>query len=172
LIGLLAWPAIFSSPFPPTNDARRQIRPRPGLNSLRPQEAVRRPNSSQATSNGAALAGEADAECPRGHLRTQYARRSWPCRSHTRACRPGSGPLPQGRQRGVQEVRRTIEKTDRALQHEEQERRAGEEGTRRQFKDVVTGGLQLESVGLVWLFLGVLFTSIPDETAAVAVSSV
>ena len=35
-----------------------------------------------------------------------------------------------------------------------------------QLEEFAVGGLHLEIIGLVWLFLGVLGTSIPDEIAA------
>lgn len=51
----------------------------------------------------------------------------------------------------------------------EEERRSRETEARRlsnQLEEFAVGGLHLEIIGLVWLFLGVLGTSIPDETAA------
>jgi hypothetical protein len=51
------------------------------------------------------------------------------------------------------------------VQRETQERQAAEQRTFRQIEEVAIGGLHLEIVGLVWLFFGVLGTSIPDEIA-------
>jgi uncharacterized small protein (DUF1192 family) len=51
----------------------------------------------------------------------------------------------------------------------EEERRLREIEARRlsnQLEEFAVGGLHLEIIGLVWLFLGVLGTSIPDEIAA------
>jgi len=53
--GLLAWPAIFSSPFRPAKDTHRQIG---SASTPSAREALRRFASPQATSNGAALAGD------------------------------------------------------------------------------------------------------------------
>lgn len=51
----------------------------------------------------------------------------------------------------------------------DEERRSRETEARRissQLEEFAVGGLHLEIIGLVWLFLGVLGTSIPDEIAA------
>ena len=50
----------------------------------------------------------------------------------------------------------------------EEERRAREKEARRitrQMEELAVGGLHLELIGLTWLVLGVLGTSIPDEVA-------
>jgi len=51
------------------------------------------------------------------------------------------------------------------VRREREERGAGDDRTTRQIEEVAIGGLHLEVVGLVWLILGVLGTSIPDEAA-------
>jgi len=52
---VLAWPEIFSSPFRPAKDTHRQIG---SASTPSAREALRRFASPQATSNGAALAGD------------------------------------------------------------------------------------------------------------------
>jgi bifunctional DNA-binding transcriptional regulator/antitoxin component of YhaV-PrlF toxin-antitoxin module len=65
----------------------------------------------------------------------------------------------------VQEIRRELSTVREDMQRESQERQAADEKTVRQIEEVAIGGLHLEIVGLFWLFLGVLCTSIPNEIA-------
>jgi hypothetical protein len=52
------------------------------------------------------------------------------------------------------------------IERETQERRAENQQAARSIEEMVVGGLHLEIVGLSWLVLGVVGTSIPDEIAA------
>ena len=51
------------------------------------------------------------------------------------------------------------------LEQERQDRQTADEETKRIIKNVAIGGLHLEIVGLLWLILGVVVTSIPGEIA-------
>lgn len=63
----------------------------------------------------------------------------------------------------AQKLGREIDQTKQSVQHESQERRVENEKMARKIEEVAIGGLHLELIGLVWLVLGVLGTSIPDE---------
>lgn len=65
----------------------------------------------------------------------------------------------------LQEIRRELSTVREGMQRESHERQAADEKRDRQIEEVAIGGLHLEMVGLVWLFLGVLGTSIPDKIA-------
>jgi len=67
-----------------------------------------------------------------------------------------------------EQARRDIAQTQEMIQREGQEREAGEQRIRRDLEEVAVGGLRLESIGLIWLFLGVIYTSIPEVVAAAA----
>jgi len=54
---------------------------------------------------------------------------------------------------------------EREQRRERDERKAADDKTWHQIEEVAIGGLHLELVGLWWLALGVLGTSIPDELA-------
>ena len=54
---------------------------------------------------------------------------------------------------------------EKELTRERDDRKAADDKTWRQIEEVAIGGLHLELVGLWWLALGVLGTSIPDELA-------
>lgn len=41
------------------------------------------------------------------------------------------------------------------------------DSTKKQLEEIAVGGLHIEWVGLVWLFVGTLYTNIPDEVAAI-----
>jgi hypothetical protein len=58
---------------------------------------------------------------------------------------------------------RRIHQTDKRAKVEHRERQSADENLRRLLKEVAVGGLHLEVVGLVWLALGVLCTTIPEE---------
>ncbi len=66
----------------------------------------------------------------------------------------------------VQGLRQEVATVKESIQRESQERQAGDQELRRTIEEVAIGGLHLETVGLVWLILGVVGTSIPDEIAA------
>ena len=55
---------------------------------------------------------------------------------------------------------------EKNLSRERDERKAADDKTWRQIEEVAIGGLHLELVGLWWLALAVLGTSIPDELAS------
>ena len=65
----------------------------------------------------------------------------------------------------AQEVNRELGGLKKDLQQESQERQAADKGVTRQIEEVAIGGIHLEIVGLVWLFLGVLGASLPEEIA-------
>jgi hypothetical protein len=56
---------------------------------------------------------------------------------------------------------------EKELNRERDERKAADNKTWKQIEEVSIGGLHLEVVGLTWLALGVVATSIPDELARV-----
>jgi hypothetical protein len=66
----------------------------------------------------------------------------------------------------IRELRKRIADVQESLKRESEERTAGDGRTARQIEEVAVGGLHLEIVGLLWLTLGVLGTSIPDQIAA------
>jgi hypothetical protein len=70
--------------------------------------------------------------------------------------------------RGVQQLRGDLDVVNEALQRENQERRTGEAEVKRKLEEMAVGDLHLEAVGLFWVFLGVLGTSIPEEIATIA----
>ena len=51
------------------------------------------------------------------------------------------------------------------IKHERRERERADQQTARRVEEVAVGGLHLETVGLFWLVMGTLGTSIPDEIA-------
>jgi hypothetical protein len=55
----------------------------------------------------------------------------------------------------------------KALLREGSARKAAYERTSRQIENVAVGGLHLEWAGLLWLILGVVGTSMPDELAGI-----
>lgn len=59
-----------------------------------------------------------------------------------------------------------VDAVKQGVQREADERAAAIRDVLRQLEDVSAGGLQLQSLGLCWLFAGVLFTSVPSEIAA------
>jgi hypothetical protein len=65
----------------------------------------------------------------------------------------------------LQGVRRELGTLKESIDHESQERRVADEKTARKIEEVAIGGLHLEVVGLIWLFLGVTAASIPDVIA-------
>lgn len=65
----------------------------------------------------------------------------------------------------IRDVKEQVAQAHDGLRREREERSVGDDRTTSQIKEVAIGGLHLEVVGLVWLILGVLGTSIPDETA-------
>jgi hypothetical protein len=66
-----------------------------------------------------------------------------------------------------QDMKEQVTKLQNSLGRETKERSAADDGTARQIEEVAIGGLHLEVVGLVWLILGVLGASIPDEIVRV-----
>lgn len=65
------------------------------------------------------------------------------------------------------EIRQLIKTVREHLKHETQERRTENQQAARRIEEMAVGGFHLEIVGLSWLVLGVIGTSIPDEIAAV-----
>jgi hypothetical protein len=66
----------------------------------------------------------------------------------------------------VNELRGRIAQVRSQIDRETQERRADDRLTASRLEDVAIGGLHLESIGLLWLVLGVMGTSVPQEIAA------
>lgn len=66
-------------------------------------------------------------------------------------------------QQGIQTVKVQIER-------EAQERRTENQQVTQKIEEVAVGGLHLETVGLLWLVLGVIATSIPGEIANIYLS--
>ena len=66
----------------------------------------------------------------------------------------------------VQRVHRDLATVREDVQRESQERTAADEKTARIIEEIGIGGLNLEMVGLFWLVVGVVGTSIPDELGA------
>jgi len=65
----------------------------------------------------------------------------------------------------VQELRREIPGVKRDIKGERQERLAGDQRMARKIEEVTIGDFHLEIIGLFWLFLGVIGTSIPTGLA-------
>ena len=65
----------------------------------------------------------------------------------------------------IGDVRSKIGQLEESLRRERDERRTADDRTSRQIEEVAIGGLHLEIVGLLWLTLGVLGASVPDEVA-------
>ncbi len=66
----------------------------------------------------------------------------------------------------VQELRRDLAAAKESIQRERAEREAADKEALRTIEEVGIGGLHLEMVGLCWLFLGIMGTSIPDGITA------
>ena len=66
----------------------------------------------------------------------------------------------------VHGLRRELAGVKESIQHESKERQVEDQKTARKIEEVAIGGLHPETVGLFWLILGVVGTSIPDEVAA------
>ena len=66
----------------------------------------------------------------------------------------------------VQRLRRGLATVKESIQRESAERQAAHNETTRTIEEVTVGGLHLEMVGLCWLFLGIMGTSMPDGIAA------
>jgi hypothetical protein len=64
------------------------------------------------------------------------------------------------------ELRSKSDEMRNDLRREGEERRAADDTVSRRIEEVAIGGLHLEIVGLVWLMLGVIGASVPDEVAA------
>jgi small-conductance mechanosensitive channel len=58
-----------------------------------------------------------------------------------------------------------VEAVKHDVQREAEKREAEDRNVLRQIEDVSAGGLSLEWIGLWWLFVGVLFTSVPTQVA-------
>jgi hypothetical protein len=65
----------------------------------------------------------------------------------------------------IKDVKEQVARVQGGLNRERDERRGADDKTANQIENVAIGGLHLEVVGLLWLVLGVLVTSIPDEAA-------
>jgi hypothetical protein len=66
----------------------------------------------------------------------------------------------------TQTLTKSVDAVKQEVQRETEQRAAAILDVLRQLEDVAAGGLSLESIGLCWLFPGTLFTSLPDEIAA------
>ena len=66
----------------------------------------------------------------------------------------------------VQEVRGELATAKESIQRESADRQAAHKEITHTIEEVGIGGLHLEMVGLVWLFLGILGTGIPDGIVA------
>lgn len=69
----------------------------------------------------------------------------------------------------IANLRDTNAALTRALQEERTARRHTEHNLRDLIKEVTAGGLYVESVGVVWLFLGIVLTGFPEEIACLNV---
>jgi hypothetical protein len=65
----------------------------------------------------------------------------------------------------AQALTTSVEAVKQGVRREAENRAAVIRDVLRQFEDVSAGGIHLESIGLCWLFVGVLFTSLPNELA-------
>lgn len=65
----------------------------------------------------------------------------------------------------ARDIRNSIAAVNKSLEKEELERRDENVKFKKLLDEVAVGGLHLESIGLVWLILGVVGTSIPSELA-------
>lgn len=63
----------------------------------------------------------------------------------------------------IKEANHTIDIIKKEMQRESEERQTADKKTNQLIEEMGVGGIHLEIVGLVWLFLGVILTSIPDE---------
>jgi hypothetical protein len=66
----------------------------------------------------------------------------------------------------VRELRNKSDELKNDLRREGEERRTADDAVTRRIEEVAIGGLHLEIVGLVWLTVGVVGASVPDEVAA------
>ena len=66
----------------------------------------------------------------------------------------------------TQAITTSVDAVKHGVQREAEERAAAIRDVLRQLEDVSAGGLYLQSIGLGWLIVGVLFTSVPNELAA------
>jgi hypothetical protein len=66
-------------------------------------------------------------------------------------------------------INRKIDAVVQSVHDEASQRRAAIDATQSKIESVAVGGLHLESMGLGWLLMGVVFTSIPSEIASLVV---
>jgi hypothetical protein len=65
----------------------------------------------------------------------------------------------------VQRLKQGLATVKENIDRETQERQVEDQKTARKIEEVAVGGLHLETVGLFWLILGVVGTSVPEEIA-------
>jgi len=66
----------------------------------------------------------------------------------------------------TQALTTSVDAVKQGVQREAEDRAEAIRDVLRQLREVSAGGLYLQSIGLGWLFVGVLFTSLPNELAA------
>ena len=64
-----------------------------------------------------------------------------------------------------EEVRASIDDVNKSVSNEIRDRRNQQRELRAQLESLSVGGLNLETVGLVWILIGVTFSSLPEEIA-------
>ena len=67
----------------------------------------------------------------------------------------------------ILEIHRRLKDTKENLQRESHERREGIQDINNNIEELAIGGLHLETIGLTWLFIGVIGASIPDEVVKI-----
>jgi hypothetical protein len=65
--------------------------------------------------------------------------------------------------KGICDLQGNLSRVELLVQEEGNKRQSGDSEISSRLKSVAVGGIHLEMVGLVWLLLGVLGTSIPKE---------
>jgi len=82
-----------------------------------------------------------------------------------------------GLARNVEHLRRELDQLDdkmekhateggEALADEQKARKSGDESLRELFTAAHVGGIHIAAAGLIWLLLGILLTSLPNEVAS------
>jgi len=66
----------------------------------------------------------------------------------------------------TQALTTSVDAVKQGVQREAEDRAEAIRDVLRQLREVSAGGLRLQGIGLGWLFVGVLFTSLPNELAA------
>jgi hypothetical protein len=74
--------------------------------------------------------------------------------------------LRAGHRSHVRSTRQSVDQLRDADQQERGERRAADQAHDKKLEEVAVGGLHLETMGLVWLLVGVIASSVPAQLAA------